>query len=216
MPQRAWLTVLAGLLGIVVMAVTTSAQSEDRGFTGRLWTGPAGRYVLHDNEPFDTTSFGTVGLHVQGSSPSVGGDAEYRLSHWFGIDGALAYTRMNIQFISSSAPNTALSQKLNVVPLFASLNVHFVQMRRADVWAGPQIGYLMFSNTLSYSVDGNTFAYKPSNTFSIEGFVVGTDVYLTPKFAVNAAFRWQNGDADSNGNLTIDPTFATFGVTKKF
>jgi Outer membrane protein beta-barrel domain len=201
---------------VLLMMTTAFAQSEDHGWSGRFWAGPSGRYVLQDNEPFSVPSLGTVGLHVQGSAPSVGGDMEYRLNRWFGIDAAAAYTRFNIQFTSSNAPDIALSQKLNVVPLFASLNVHIVQSRRADVWAGPQIGYLFFGNSMNYTVNSTTFNYRPANTFSMEGLVVGTDVYLRPSLAVNAAFRWQNGDADSNGNLTVDPTFATIGITKRF
>lgn len=209
---------LSGLcIPVILLMVTTAfAQSEDHGWTGRFWAGPSGRYVLHDNEPFSVPSLGTVGLHVQGSAPSLGGDMEYRLNRWFGIDGAVAYTRYNVQFTSSNAPGIALSQKLNVVPVFASFNVHIVQNRRADVWAGPQIGYLFFGNNMTYTVNSTTFNYKPANTFSMEGFVVGTDVYLQPSLAINAALRWQNGDADSNGNLTVDPTFATIGITKRF
>lgn len=214
--KRVLLALLAAFLLTGLMTTTASAQSEEHGFTVRLWAGPAGRYVLHDNEPFSTPAFGTVGLHVQGSTPSVGGDAEYRLNRWFGVDAAAAYTRMNIQFISSNAPATALSQKLNVVPLFVSLNVHIVKNGRTDVWAGPQIGYLMYGNNLSYSINGAGFGYKTSNTFSKEGFVVGTDINITPTVAVNAGFRWQNGDADPEGNLTIDPTFVSIGISKRF
>jgi hypothetical protein len=34
--------------------------------------------------------------------------------------------------------------------------------------------------------------------------------------ALNLAFRWQNADGDSDGNLTFDPTFVTAGVTFRF
>ena len=49
---------LCFLIGLF-MTATASAQTEDH-FEGRLWAGPAGRYVLHDNEPF---SNGNLTIH---------------------------------------------------------------------------------------------------------------------------------------------------------
>lgn len=113
MPPKSSTRIVLGKIFLVLIAAvvlflsvnnTASAQSRDSGVVGRVWVGSAGRYVLHDNEPFSDPTFGTVGLHVQGSAPAVGGDVEYRLNRWFGVDGAAVSTRFNIRFDSSNAP----------------------------------------------------------------------------------------------------------------
>ena len=133
------------------------------------------------------------------------------------MDAALGYTKFNVDFTTSTAPNLQGKDKFGVVPLLFALNVHVINTRRVDFWVGPQIGYVMFPDNLSYLVPGvGTFDYEPKNTFSPEGFAFGTDIAISKSAAFNFAFRWQNADGDDDGNLTIDPTFVTFGFTKKF
>jgi hypothetical protein len=201
----------------VVLDSPASAQGQTTGLIGRAWVGTVGRYVLKDNEPFASPGFGTAELMVNGSGFGLGGDVEYKFSKWLGVDAALGYTKLNVDYTTSVAPGTTLTDRFTVVPLLFAINIHVVHSQKVDVWVGPQVGYVMFPDTLSYSVPGaGTFTYTPKRTFSPKGFVVGTDIGMTKTVAFNFAFRWQNADGDDNGNLTIDPTFVTFGIAKKF
>ena len=44
---------------------------------------------------------------------------------------------------------------------------------------------------------------------------MGADLSFNERYALNLAFRWQNGDGDEDGHLTVDPTFVTAGLTIK-
>jgi hypothetical protein len=208
--------VLPAIAGVVLSFAPAEAQSNDTGGRVRVWAGPVGRYVLDDNDPFTAPGFGTVELKVDGSTFGFGGDVEYKFNKWLGVDAALGYARFDVDFTTSIATGT-FTDKFAVVPLLFALNVHVVNTEKVDFWVGPQIGYLMFPDSLSYPVTaGSTFTYDPTNTFSPKGFAFGTDISVSTGAAFNFAFRWQNGDGDDDGHLTVDPTFVTFGFTKKF
>ena len=68
------------------------------------------------------------------------------------MDAALGYTKFNVDFTTSTAPNLQGKDKFGVVPLLFALNVHVINTRRVDFWVGPQIGYVMFPDNLSYLV----------------------------------------------------------------
>jgi hypothetical protein len=209
-------SVAIGTLTVLMSATDVLAQQHDGLVDLRIWTGAAGRYVLTDNGTFPQAGFDTVALKVEGSKPTVGGDIEFRVHRWLGIDVGGAYTRLTVNGTSSASPTVAQA-RLGVVPVFASLNVHLVSTNVLDIWVGPQIGYFFYGSQLSFPFAGaGTFAYSPTNTFSAKGFSVGADVGLASNAALNLAFRWQNGDGDSNGHLTIDPAFATAGLTIRF
>jgi opacity protein-like surface antigen len=206
----------AGIFAAALLVAPKSAVAQDAGFSGRLWVGAVGRYVLNDNTPFASPGFGTVEMQVKGSSVGFGGDLEYRINPWFGIDGAVGYSNLNVQFTSTTAPGNAPTQGFGVLPIMAALNVHLVHSEGFDLFVGPQIAYVMFPDNLSFTTTGGPFTYKPANKFSAEGFVVGADIKMTKSMALNLAFRWQNADSDANDMLTIDPTFVTAGFRWKF
>jgi outer membrane protein W len=209
-----------GFAAAVLLSGSASAQGQQSGLSGRLWVGSVGRYVLNDNDSFTSPGFGTVELQVKGSSVGVGGDLEYRINNWFGLDAAVGYSRLNVQFTTTSSPSAAPTQSFGVLPVLLALNVHLIHGEHVDLWAGPQIGYVMFPDDLSYTVAGGTFQYQPKAAVSWTGFVIGADIKLTRTMALNFATRWQDADADAsgggNGSLTIDPTFVTIGITRKF
>ena len=192
-------------------------RAPEKGLRGRLWLGTVGRYVLTDNEPYSDPPFGTVETKVDGSSFGFGGDLEYKFTRRLGFDFAVGYTNTTVQFTSSVDPNVVQTTKLSVTPLLFALNLHVVSNDRLDVWFGPQMGYVIWGNTMEFPVAGaGVFVYEPANVFSPLGFAVGADVFLKDNLALNLAFRWQNADADGDGNLTVDPTFVTAGLTFTF
>lgn len=182
----------------------------------RAWGGVVGRYVLSDNDSFETPGFGTTALKVTGASAAFGVDVEYKFNRWFGLDAAAGYTKVNVHFTSSNDPGTDQSQRMGLLPLMLAPTLHFVHSPSVDIWLGPQVAYVLYRNDISFDVSGSgTFSYKPKNSSSLEGFVVGTDITLTKHIALNLAMRWQNSDGDADGQLTIDPTFVTVGFTKR-
>ncbi len=220
MRTRAMISGLQVMLGVCMSAMLASpayAQEQTTGLIGRAWIGTMGRYVLKDNEPFASPGFGTSLLAVDGSGVAVGGDLEYRFSKWLGVDAALGYSKLNVNYTTSLTPGVTATNRFTVVPLLFALNIHVVHSEKVDVWVGPQVGWVMFPDALSFPVaGGRTYTYQPQTPFSHEGFVVGADIGITKTVALNLAFRWQDADADSNANLTVDPALLTFGVTKKF
>jgi hypothetical protein len=208
--------------GLLIAALATPArpvlgQASSDGFSARLWAGAVGRYVLKDNDTFAAPGFGTVGLKVNGSAFGFGADGEYKFDRWIGLDGAIGYSRLNVQYTTTNAPGTTSTQPFGIVPVLLSLNIHFVSTQRVDIWAGPQIGYVMFPDNLSYASNGgSTFTYTSTNVFSKKGVSVGADIALRRTLLLNVAGRWQDADADANGHLTIDPTFVTVGLTWKY
>ena len=213
------LAVIALAASPLVAAPAFAASTDDAhlGWRGRFWVGTVGRYVLDDNDPYTPPSFGTVETEVDGSALGFGGDVEYKFLRWLGIDAALAYTSLPVEFQSSLDPGVTQSADFAVVPLFVSLNFHVVNSERVDFWLGPQIAYLYYPDDLSFDVPGaGQFVYDSSSTFSAWGFALGTDISFNPTWAVNIAVRFQNGDGDPDGHLTVDPTFVTVGMTAKF
>jgi hypothetical protein len=205
-----------GIFAATLLAAPGSAQAQDSGLSGRVWVGAVGRYVLSDNTPFASPGFGTVEMQVKGSSVGFGGDLEYRINPWFGIDGAVGYSKLNVQFASTTAPGNAPTQGFGVLPVMLALNVHLIHSEGFDLFVGPQLGYVMFPDNLSFTTTGGPFAYKPKAVFSKEGFVIGSDIKMSSTMALNLAVRWQNADSDSNDMLTVDPTFVTAGFRWKF
>jgi len=197
-------------------AAPAFAQKHDGKVDFRIWGGAAGRYVLSDNGTFDSPGFGTVALKVDGSKPTVGADAEYRFHRWIGLDAAVDFTSFTIDETSTLSPSVNQAN-LKVVPALVSLNVHLISTNVVDFWVGPQVGYFIFHGTPSFQIgSAGTFTYTPSNSWSWKGFAAGADIGIDKVLALNVQFRWQNGDGDSNGHLTIDPALATAGITIRF
>jgi outer membrane protein W len=199
----------------LALATPALARAQD-GWMVRVWGGTTGRYVATDNTPFTSPGFGTVSTHVTGSTFGFGGDVEYRFDRWLGLDGGIGYSKMNVEYTSSNAPGTTMTQGFGVMPIMLALNVHLIDVKRLDLWAGPQIAEVIFPDDLAFTGTGGTYTYSPSNKFSWGGFVVGADIKLNHTWAVNAAFRWQDVDADPNSNLTVDPAFVTAGLRYRF
>jgi hypothetical protein len=208
---------LLGVLLAANIADVSVAHAQDAGFRGRIWAGAVGRYVLKDNDPFTSPGFGTTELKVDGSAVGFGADGELKFNRWIGVDAAVAYSKLNVLFTTSNTPGTSYAHDFGVAPLLLSLNLHVIHTDAVDLWVGPQIGYVMFPDDLSYAVNGGgTFTYKPKSVFSKKGFATGADIGLGKTVALNLGFRWQDADGDDDGHLTVDPALVTIGFTKKF
>jgi hypothetical protein len=212
MLEPRWLLLASALLGLAA----TSARADDK-LSLRVWTGAVGRYVIKDNASFQDTQFGTAAMKVDGSGIGAGVDAEYRLHRYFGIDLALAYTRLDVTFDSSAAPGMTGRESFSMFPLLLAANVHLVTNRHLDLWLGPQVGAVFYPHDLSFSMGpAGTYEYSPSTSYTFKGFNIGADIPLDRLTAVNVAFRFQDADSDPDGRLLIDPTFLTVGGTRKF
>ena len=145
--------VAIGALMLSMSATEALAQHHDGLVDVRVWGGAAGRYVLTDNGTFPEAGFGTVALKIEDSKPTFGGDIEFRVHRWLGIDVGGAYTRFTVNGTSSLSPTLA-QDRLRVMPVFASLNVHLVSTNVVDIWVGPQIGYFFYGGELSFPFAG--------------------------------------------------------------
>ena len=96
--------------------------------------------------------------------------------------------------------------------------MHLVSTRRVDAYMGYLAAYMFYLNDVSYlpCQGGGTFVLPSSNEFTPKGFNFGVDIATSDRWAVNFAFRMVNADADETRLLPLNPTFITFGVTRKF
>jgi len=102
--------------------------------SGHACGGEVGRYVISDNEPFDAPPFGTVGLQVAGSAFGVGGDVEYKVNRWIGLDaGGSATPGSTCTSRRQPRPARVHPALLRRALLFA-LNVHVISTAKVDVW----------------------------------------------------------------------------------
>jgi hypothetical protein len=203
-------------LGAGFGAQTAQAQTEYKGWTWRAWVGTVCRCVEDDTVTFQDPVFGTVELDVDSNSLGIGFDVERRVNKLIGLDLAVGYTDMDIDFMHSIG--TGVQQdSLASLNIWFAVNFHLVNTEKFDFWIGPQIAYVAWLDDLSFDVPGTgTFNFKTKNEFPALGIVLGADWWVGKEWAVNFAFRFIDADADSNHNLPIDQTFVTVGVARHF
>ena len=184
-------------------------------WTARAWAGVVGRFVESDNVTFQDPTFGTVQLSWQGTSFGLGADVEYRFNKLFGLDLAAGYTNVDIEF-EHSVGSGVQTDNLGILPIWLAANFHYVK-QRFDLYAGPQIAYVIYLNNLEYNVPGvGTYNFETKNEFPALGFAFGADIFLKNDWFLNFAFRFVDADADEAHNLPLDPTFITMGVARRF
>ncbi len=103
-----------------------------------------------------------------------------------------------------------------MLPLFLGANVHVVSTRRVAAYIGYLAAYMFYLKSQLSVPGGGKFVLPSSNEFTPKGFNFGVDIATSDRWAVNFAFRMVNADADETHLLPLDPTFITFGVTRKF
>jgi len=210
------IVVAAGMLLGSVFQGAAVAQDTYPNLKVRFWGGVQCRCVLSDNDAFTDPVFGTAELVAAKSSFGLGGDVEFRLARFFSFDVGLGYSNPSVEF-SHSVGAGVQKDKIGMLPLFLGANVHVVTTKHVDVYVGYLAAYMFYLNDVSYTVPGaGTFVLPSSNEFTPKGFNFGVDIATSDRWALNVAFRMVNADADETHLLPLDPTFITFGVTRKF
>jgi opacity protein-like surface antigen len=208
------------LLATGVLAVTAlqdaSAEDDYSGWTGRAWAGVVCRCVEDDNVTFQDATFGTVELDVDGNGIGYGFDVERRINKLIGLDFALGYTDLDVDF-NHSVGTGVQQDSLGALIMWFAVNFHLVNKPKFDFWVAPQIAYVNWTDDLSFDVPGTgTFNFPTDNEFPALGLAMGADWWVSKDWAVNFAFRFIDADADSGHTLPVDPTFITIGVARKF
>ena len=65
-------------------------------------------------------------------------DVEHRFSKLLGLDAALGYTALDVEF-TQSLNTTVATDTLEVLPVWLAVNFHVVHTEKLDFWVGPQI-----------------------------------------------------------------------------
>ena len=203
-------------VAVAVLLSLPVAQAEDdyKGWRFRAWGGLVGRYLENDNVTFTDPTFGLSEVEVDGSSFGFGVDFERRFTKLFGLDVAIGYTELDVNFTQSLTTEVS-TDTLEVLPIWIAANFHVVNTESLDFWVAPQIAYVSWNNPLTFPVSGEpTFEMSTDGEFPAIGFALGLDWWLSEKNGLNFAFRFV--DADANEYLPIDPTFVTIGYTRSF
>jgi outer membrane protein W len=207
-----------GLLAVVLLLAipTAEAQSDYKGWRFRAWGGVVCRCVESDDVTFDDPTYGLSATEAGGTSFGVGIDFEYRFTKLFGLDLAIGYTEMDVDFKQSLTPTVA-TDTLAVLPIWLAANFHVVNTKTVDFWVAPQIAFVSWNDPLTFPVPGEpTFVFETKNEFPALGLALGVDWWLSEKNGLNFAFRFIDADADEGHNLPVDPTFITVGYARRF
>jgi outer membrane protein W len=204
---------LVSLVSITVAALFSAfpahAENEYSGWRIRAWAGVTGRFIETDNATFTDPDFGDSSTEVDGTGFGFGIDVERRFTKLLGLDLAVGYTELDVEF-TQSLTTTIATDTLKVLPIWLALNFHVVNTEKIDFWVGPQIAYVAWNDPLTFSATGQpTFEQETANHFPGLGLALGLDWWLTKNSGLNFAFRFV--DADANENLLVDPTFITIG-----
>lgn len=207
-----------GLVAAFVLLAlpTAEAQSDYKGWRFRVWGGVVGRFVESDDVTFNDPTFGESATEAGGTSFGVGFDFEYRFNKLFGLDVAIGYSEMDVEFKQSLNP-TVSEDSLEMLPIWLAANFHVVNTKKVDFWVAPQIAYVAWNDQLVFPVPGESpFVLQTSNEFPALGIALGVDWWLSEKNGLNFAFRFIDADADETHNLPVDPTFITVGYARRF
>ncbi len=206
----------AALLFLSLLPGTARAQDEHSGLRLRFWGGVDCRCVLSDNDTFDDPVFGTSETAQSGAAFALGGDVEYKLGKFFGLGLGIGYSDVTVDFTHELGAGVQ-DDSLGILPIFFAANLHLVNTESVDFYVGYLAAYIFYLNDPVFEVPGTgPFVVETNDEFTGEGFNLGADVAVNEDWAVNAAFRFVNADADSTHLLPVDPTFITVGATFKF
>ena len=90
----------------------------------------------------------------------------------------------DVEFTQSLTTTTA-KDTLDVLPIMLALNFHVVNTEKLDFWLGPQIGYVMWNDPLTFTASGQPdFVLETEDTFGL-GLVLGLDWWLTKSSGLN-------------------------------
>ena len=152
---------------VLLSVLPAHAENEYAGWRFRVWAGITGRFVETDNATFTDETFGESATEVNGTGFGIGIDAERRFSKLLGLDLAVGYTEFDVEFTQSLTTTTA-KDTLDVLPIMLALNFHVVNTEKLDFWLGPQIGYVMWNDPLTFTASGQPdFVLETEDTFGL-------------------------------------------------
>jgi hypothetical protein len=210
------LMIFLGALLMLSLFHGTALAQPDYHASFRFWGGVYCRCVLTDNDTFVDPVFGVSQTKVSGSAFAFGGDIEYRPVKLLGLGLGLGYSNVPVEFSHQFGVGVQ-DDKIGMMPIFFAVNLHFVNTRSVDIYGGYLAAYIFYLDDAVFDVPGTgTFVVETNNEFTGKGFNVGADISVSDLWAVNLAFRFVNADADDTHLLPMDPTFITFGITRRF
>jgi outer membrane protein len=157
------------------------------------------------------------------SGTGLGIDLEYRASRRLGIDFGVLSASPGIDVDVGAQPLTISgSGDINITPIYAGLNIHLTPDSRFDLYIGPLLAYVRYSEFKLAAGPGLVEAFTTENGFGIGG-VVGLDIGLGDgRWSLNAAVRYIDTTLEATssdgglGKTDIDPMICSVGFGFKF
>lgn len=169
----------AAMLLVLLVCVfqVTSAEAEENQWQLRvaaLSMNPTGNSVVVE-ETGEQIPFGA------GSGWGFGFDIEYRPSSRLGIDFGVLTARPDINVLIEELDGLSATAKPRITPVFAALNIHLTPDSPVDLYLGPMLAYVIYSD----------FDLVVDSPFLSESFTCGNDV----GYGVNIGLDIRLGDA---------------------
>ena len=176
---------------------------------------------------------GVAAQSTAGSDTAFGGGVslEYRASRRLGfeISALTAEIEDEMSFDFFGEEVLSIESALRMTPVLAKLNLHLTPGRRADLYLGPVVGRMMYSDLdvkVRSSLDDETFTgHAKTGDDWTWGAHVGVDVPVGDRgFFFNAGATWLKaeveieGDPEDGGDFSsnLDPLVAQIGFGYRF
>lgn len=166
----------------------------------------------------------------------LGISGEYQVSELLGVDLGIMRAVPDVNLRVEDAflgVSIGASDGLTMTPLSLGLNFHVTPKQRFDLYIGPYLAYVLYSDlewrvTETIVVDGVPIVFDETVRVSVDndlayGAVVGADVPLGPEgwyfsgavkyMATELEVRDPDGERE---NLTLDPFIVSIGVRYSF
>ncbi len=196
------------ILTLTVVVTVESTWAADAATAWRLgfelaWVHPSGDFAA-------TAVSGNRFRASYDSGFGGGVHAEYRFSHRYGVElSVLSFGSMEVS--SASFGNTAGSSinGSEFTPLMVGLNVHLTRDRSFDVYAGPMLVLVRYSDLDLRAGIGSTGSSVSVDTDVTWGAIVGIEVPLrNTGWLLGASLRFIDTDIGHSGDqFSIDSDF---------
>lgn len=156
----------------------------------------------------------------------AGASLEYRVSRRLGVDLGIFSVAPNIGTSIAIGPSgkslVEISAGVTMTPVTAGLNVHLIPDGVVDVYVGPLVGYVMYSDFTMNVGPGVSETFRASNDFAW-GANLGADIrFGTSRWSANAALKYLDSTFEASpqsggsGSADFDSTSFSLGVGYRF
>jgi outer membrane protein W len=156
----------------------------------------------------------------------VGASLEYRVSRRLGVDLGIFSVAPDIGTSITIGPyGTSLveiSAGVTMTPVTAGLNVHLIPEGPVDVYLGPLVGYVMYSDFTLEVGPGASETFSASNELAW-GANLGADIrFGKSRWSANAALKYLDSTFEARprsgetGSADFDSTSVSLGVGYRF